>query len=193
MSLQNYTIEQATNKDIKEISKIISVYLGSMNFEPYDGTSSSFQTIEKINEDAVADVLERTLIARIPSGRIIGVCALAENKKGDYFKIGLDHYDEVAVLVVDKEFRKQNIGYNLLKAIMLKTSKNIVFEAWGDTGAEANAHFVLVKSGFKHIKRLPNFYKQRGDCPLCVHRNKCNEALCTCDIYAKINLSDDKN
>jgi len=183
--MENYTIEPALQSDIPAIANLISVCLGTMNFVPSAQATESFEAIERINEEAVGKVMERMLVAKSATGKVIGACALEDHQQGDYFEIGKDRYDEVVVLVVDENFRRQNIGSSLLSAISKLARQDMVFEAWGDNGKVANAHYALIKTGFSHIKNLPGFYKNRGDCPCCVHREKCNEALCTCDIYLK--------
>lgn len=180
--INSHTIHHATKNDIKPIAHLISVTLGTMNFIPSQ-KEESLEQIQSLNERDVPKIIDNMVIAKNKNGKIIGVCGFEENKKGDFYRIGLADYNDVVVLAVDESFRRQSIGSNLLKAIMQNSSKNLVFEAWGDNGKQANAHWTLMKNGFTHIKRIQDFYKNRGDCPLCVHREKCDESLCTCDIY----------
>lgn len=186
----DYKIVSAQKEDVSAIAKLISEILGAMNFVPSQNQSESFEAILKENEKAVLQVLDRMIVAKDSSGKIIGVCGLEKNTRGDFYQIGQTDYDEVSVLVIDAQYRKCGIGSRLLQEIARYNQRDIVFEGWGDNGQYANAHGVLVRSGFVHLKNLPHFYKERGDCAFCVHRDSCQEDLCTCDIYIHQKITD---
>ena len=178
----NYSIKKAQKGDIKAIAELLSRYLGTMDFIPAV-QKSSFAEIVALNEKSVARIIDMVVVAKTKDNQIIGVAGLDDHKAGDVYGIGLTSYQEIIGLAVDDKYRKQGIAKALIAFLMQKATQNVVVEAWGDTGQEANAHYALIANGFVRIKRLKDFYKNRGDCPLCVYRDKCTAQLCTCDIY----------
>lgn len=179
-----YSIQMAQIEDIRPAAELISRYLGTMLFVPAE-ENASLDEIVAINEPAVRDIIDNLAVAKTSDNRIVGTAGLMNNKEGDVYGIGLKTYQEVVGFAVDEAFRRQGIAGKMLELLLQKASKDIVVEAWGDTGKEANLHHILLNHGFSRIKRLENFYQNRGDCFLCCHRNKCNKQLCTCDIYLK--------
>ena len=182
--MENYFIQMAQKGDIKAIAELLSRYLGTMDFIPAV-QSASFAEIVAFNEKSVARIIDMVVVAKTANNQIVGVAGMDGHNAGDVYGIGLTSYQEIIGLAVDDKYRKQGIAKALIAFLMQKATQDVVVEAWGDTGQEANAHYALVANGFVRIKHLKDFYKKRGDCPLCVYRDKCNEQLCTCDIYLK--------
>ena len=180
----NYSKQMAQKSDIKQIAELISRYLGTMDFIPAE-KKASFAEIVALNEKSVARIIDTMVVARTKDNKVIGVAGIESNMVGDAYGIGLSSYQEIVGLAVDVKYRGQGIAKELLSLLLQKANQDVVFEAWGDTGRDANAHKALVANGFVRIKRLKDFYKKRGDCFLCVYRDKCHEQLCTCDIYLK--------
>ena len=180
----NYSIKKAQKSDIKAIAELLSRYLGTMDFIPAV-QKSSFAEIVALNEKSVARIIDMVVVAKTKDNQIIGVAGMEAHNSEDVYGIGLNSYQEIVGLVVDDKYRGKGIAKALLALLLQKADQDVLVEAWGDTGQEANAHYALMANGFVRIKRLKDFYKKRGDCPLCVYRDKCNEQLCTCDIYLK--------
>ena len=186
--MTNYSVQMAQKEDIKLISELISHYLGTMDFIPAE-KKASFAEIIALNEKSVERIIDTIAVAKTEDNCIIGVAGMEAHNSEDIYGIGLNSYQEIVGLVVDDKYRGNGIAKALLALLLQKADQDVLVEAWGDTGQDANAHKSLIANGFVRIKRIKDFYKNRGDCFLCVYRNKCNEELCTCDIYLKKFLS----
>lgn len=163
-----YHIRKARSGDEVAIAALVEKYLGYIYQDKMPSNILDKKDIRVYHQDYYKSLLPTFYIALDSRNKIIGCCGFEQSDKTDKYQIGYTHYFEISAIVVNKQYRGLSIGSQLLKACLDDFSGDILCEAWGYKEPYANAHYPLIKNGFKIIKDMgSDYYIKNGDCPFC--------------------------